>query len=171
MKSQQILIVVTILATLWQTAEAQPKKKRTAVDTPPQQSVLAGTGLQSTSASSDLTAVKPEMPLGPRDVLKSYEIAMGIVADKTSADFSAIVRAQQANQITREQAEYLLQQSYQMAMMQYQVLNALHEVLKHEIDEAASQQAMQQQARQRLNPTDSDTVLVVPSPGSAWVSR
>ena len=166
MKYRQILIVVMALATLWQTAEAQPKKKRTHVDAPPVESVLAGTSMQSNPVPSDLTAVKPEMPLGPREVLKSYEVAMGIVADKTSADFSVIVRAQQTNQITREQAEYLLQQSYQMAMMQYQVLNALHEILKHEIDEAASQQA-----RQPLKPADSDTVLIVPPPGSALVSR
>jgi DNA-binding MarR family transcriptional regulator len=80
------------------------------------------------------------------------------VADKTSADFSVIVQAQQTNQITREQAEYLLQQSYQVAMTQYQVLSALHDVLKHDIDEAAGQQA-----RQSLKTTSSDTVLVVPS--------
>jgi hypothetical protein len=61
------------------------------------------------------------MPLGPQDVLKSYEIALSLVADKTSNDFAVIVQAQQANQITREQAEYLLQQRYQVAMMQYQV--------------------------------------------------
>ena len=101
------------------------------------------------------------MPLGPQDVLKSYEIGMSLVADKTSADFSVIVQAQQTNQITREQAEYLLQQRYQMAMMQYQVLSALHDVLKHDIDEAAGQQT-----RQSLKATSSDTVLVVPFPGS-----
>ncbi len=104
--------------------------------------------------------------LGPQDILKSYEIAMSMVADKTSADFSVIVQAQQTNQITREQAEYLLQQSYQVAMMQYQVLSALHDVLKHDIDEAAGQQA-----RQSLKTTSSDTVLVVPFLGSAPASR
>ena len=99
--------------------------------------------MQSNPVLSDLVSFQPEMPLGPQDVLKSYEIAMSLVADKTSADFSVIVQAQQTNQITREQAEYLLQQRYQMAMMQYQVLSALHDVLKHDIDEAAGQQARQ----------------------------
>jgi hypothetical protein len=89
----------------------------------------------------DLIALKPEMPLGPQDVLKSYEIAMNMVADKTSADFFVIVQAQQTNQITRQQAEYLLQQRYQTAMMQYQVLSALHDVLKRDIDEAAARGA------------------------------
>jgi hypothetical protein len=106
------------------------------------------------------------MPLGPRDILKSYEIAMSLVVEKTAADFSVIVQTQQANQISREQAEYFLLQSYQMAMMQYQALSAFHDVLNHDIDEAVGQQA-----RQSLKMTSSDTVLVVPFPGSAPASR
>ncbi len=166
MKTRQILITILILAAVWHTAAAQPKKKNIQAEAPPPENILAGTSVQSNPVLSDWTAVKPEMPLGPRDVLKSYEIAMSLVADKTSTDFSIIVQAQQANQITREQAEYLLQQSYQVAMMRYQVLSALHDVLKHDIDEAAGQQA-----RQSLNTTSSDTVLVVPFPGSAPASR
>ncbi len=166
MKARQILIATLILATVWHTAAAQPKKKNIRAEAPPPESILAGTSMQSNPVLSDLIALKPEMPLGPQDVLKSYEIAMSIVVDRASADFSVIVQARQGNQITREQAEYLLQQSYQMAMMQYQVLSALHEVLKHDIDEATAQQA-----RQSLKTTSSDTVLVVPFPGSAPESR
>ena len=99
-------------------------------------------------------------------VMIDHRLDLSSVADKTSADFSVIVQAQQTNQITREQAEYLLQQRYQLAMMQYQVLSALHDVLKHDIDEAAGQQASQS-----LKTTKSDTVLVVPFPGSASASR
>jgi len=161
MKTRQILIAVLILTTLWHKAAAQPKKENFQAEAPPPESILAGTSMQSNSVVSDLVALKPEMPLGPQDVLKSYEIAMSLVADKTSADFSVIVQAQQTKQITREQAEYLLQQCYQMAIMQYQVLSALHDVLKQDIDEAAAQQA-----RQSLKTSNSDTVLVVPFPGS-----
>lgn len=160
MKSRQILIATLILATMWHAAAAEPKKKKTEVEAP--ERVLAGTSYaQSNTVLSDLIAVKPEMPLGPQDVLKSYEIAMSLVSDKTSSDFAVIVEAQQANQITREQAEYLLQQRYQMAMMQYQVLCALHDVLKHDIDEA------NQEARRTLRTMNFDTVLVVPLPGSS----
>lgn len=166
MKFRQIPIIIVILGTVWQTAAAQPKKKNVQPDALPPESILAGTSVQSDRVLSDLTALKPERPLGPQDVLKSYEIAMSMVTEKTSVDFSAIVQAQQANQITREKAEYLLQQSYQMAMMQYQVLSALHDVLKHDIDEAA-----EQQARPSLKKTSSDTVLVVPFPGAAPASR
>jgi len=165
MKARQILITTLILATVWHSAAAQPKKKNIPVDAPPPERILAGTSIPSNSVVSDLVPLKPEMPLGPQDVLKSYEIAMSLVADRTSNDFSVIVQAQQTNQITREQAEYLLQQRYQMAMMQYQVLSALHEVLKHDIDEAS------QQGTHSLKTSSSDTVLVVPFPGSAPANR
>jgi hypothetical protein len=165
MKCRQILIAIVTLSTLWHTATAQPKKKNVQPDAPRLDRILAGTNMQSNPVLSDLIATKPEMPLGPQDVLKSYEIAMSAVADKTSSDLSVIVQAQQTNQITREQAEYLLQQRYQMAMMQYQVLSALHDVLKHDIEEAG------QQARQSLKATSADTVLVVPLPDSSPASR
>jgi hypothetical protein len=165
MKVRQILIPIVILGTLWHSAAAQPKKN-IQPDPPQPESILAGTSKQSSPVLSDLTAIKPEMPLGPQDVLKSYEIAMSMVADKTSAEFSVIVQAQRTNQITRETAEYLLQQSYQVALMQYQVLSALHDVLQHDMDEAAAQQA-----NPSLKTTNSDTVLVVPFPGSAAASR
>jgi hypothetical protein len=165
MKLRTILIAIVILGTVWHTAEAQPKKK-IEVDAPPLERVLSGSGIQSNPVPSDLIALKPEMPLGPQDILKSYEIAMSLVADKTSAGLSVIVQAQRTNQITREQAEYLLQQSYQIAMMQCQVLSALHDVLKHDIDDAAARQA-----RQSLKTTSSDTVLVVPFPGSVSAYR
>ncbi len=166
MKTRHILLTILILATGWHTAAAQSKKTNIHADAPPPESILAGTSMQSNPVLPDLIALKPEMPLGPQDVLKSYEIAMNMVADKTSADFFVIVQAQQANQITRQQAEYLLQQSYQMAIMQYQVLSALHDVLKHDIDQAAGQQA-----RQSLKAANSDTVLVVPFPESVAASR
>jgi hypothetical protein len=165
MKSRQILIAIVILGTVWHTAAAQPKKKTTQVDAPPLERVLSGTSMQSNAVLSDVIARQPEMPLGPQDVLKSYEIAMSMLADKTSADFSVIVQAQQKNQITREQAEYLLQLRYQVAMMQYQVLSALHDVLKHDIDEES------QQRTRSLKTSSSDTVLVVPFPGSVSANR
>ena len=166
MKSREILMAIVILGTVWHTAAAQPKKKNVQADAPPPGSIVARISIQSNPVPSDLTAFKPERPLGPQDVLKSYEIAMSMVADKTSADFSGIVQAQRASQINREQAEYLLQQRYQIAMMQYQVLSALHDVLKHDIDEAAGQQA-----RQSLKTTNSDTVLVAPFPDSTPAFR
>ncbi len=165
MRLRTFLVAIAILGTVLHPAAAQAKKKTTQVDVPPLERV-SGTSMQSNAVLSDVITRKPEMPLGPLDILKSYEIAISLVVEKTSADFSVIVRTQQANQITGEQAEYLLLQSYQIAMMQYQVLSALHDVLKHDIDEAA-----RRQARQSLKTTSSDTVLVVPFPGSVSANR
>lgn len=161
MKSRHILIAILILASLWQVAAAQPKKTKTQVETPALPSAPVVTNYaQKNAALPDLIALKTEMPLGPQDVLKSYEIGMSLIADKTSTDFSQIVQAQQANQITRAQAEYLLQQRYQVAMMQYQVLSSLHDVLKHDIDEA------NQESQGEFKAANSDSVLVVPLSGS-----
>jgi hypothetical protein len=49
--------------------------------------------------------------------------------------------------------------------MQYQVLSALHDVLKHGIDEAMLQ------SQRSLKAARSDEVLVVPFPGSPSESR
>ena len=159
MKSRQVVTSMVMLATLWHTAAAQPKKKKIPTDAPPPASIVATTST-SNAELPNLAALKPQIPLGPQDVLKSYEIAMGLLADKTSSDFAVIVQAQQTNQITREQAEYLLQQRYQVAMMQYQVLSALHDVLKHDLDEAT------QPSKRTLKAASSDEALVVPWPGS-----
>ncbi len=166
MKLRTFLFALAILGTVLHSAAAQAKNKTAQVDAPPPELVLSGTSMQSNEVLTDVVARTPEMPLGPQDILKAYEIAMSLVVEKTSADFSVIVQARQANQITGDQAEYLLLQSYQMAMMQYQVLSALRDVLKHDIDEAAGQQA-----RQSLKTTSPDTVLVVPFQGSAPASR
>jgi hypothetical protein len=156
MKHRALLFAITILGTVLHAAADQPKKKATQVDAPSLDSVLANTSTQPNPVLADLMAPKPEMPLGPQDVLKAYEIAMSLLSDKTSADFSQIVQAQQANQITRGRAEYLLQQRYQVAMIQYQVLSALHDVLQHDIEEAT------QKAKDSVNTAKSNTVLVVP---------
>lgn len=164
MKVRQLIVLVMMIASVWHTAAAQPKKTKMQADPPPVDSILTGTSMQSNPVLSDVVAVKPDMPLGPEDVLKSYDIAMGLVADKTLSDFSVIVQAQQANQITREQAEYLLQQRYQIAMMQYQVLCALHDVLKHDMDAS-------ERSNRSLKASVSDEVLVVPLPISPSGSR
>jgi hypothetical protein len=82
--------------------------------------------------ASDPTTYDISVKVGDTIYLVRYTTPAGEIAPKY-----ATVQAQQTNQITHEQAEYLLQQRYKMAMMQYQVLSALHDVLKHDIDEAA----------------------------------
>jgi hypothetical protein len=50
-----------------------------------------------------------------------------------------ISKAALEGQITRQEAEYLTQQRYQVSMMEYQVLSTLHASLEHDIEQAAAQ--------------------------------
>jgi hypothetical protein len=84
-----------------------------------------------------LLAFQPAIPLGPVDVLKSYEAAMTIIAQRLSGELMSISQAHQANQITLDQAEYFIQDRYQVAMMQHDVLAALHGGLEEDMARAA----------------------------------
>jgi len=107
---------------------------------------------------AEVVAITPEIPLGPLDVLKAYEQDMTLVAQKMSAEVASISQAQEANQITREQAEYLIQEKYEVAMMQFQILSALHDALGHDVAQSAAH-------AKRLR-SESDTAVVVQLPSS-----
>lgn len=92
---------------------------------------------QSDKVIERLLAVQPAIPLGPLDVLNSYENEMAIIAQRLSAELTSISQAHRAHQITRDRAEYLIQNRYQVAMMQHDVLSALHEALEEDISRAA----------------------------------
>ena len=62
---------------------------------------------------------------------------MALIAQRLSADLISISQANRANQITREKAEYLIQERYQVAMMQHEVLSALHDSLEHDLVQPA----------------------------------
>ena len=64
---------------------------------------------------------------------------MSLIAQRLSAELSSISQANRANQITRDQAEYLIQDRYQVAMMQREVLSALHDSLQHDLAQAGQQ--------------------------------
>ena len=165
MRLRQLLVAVFILTVTWQAAVAKPRKNNIQTDPPPLERVVAGTTGHSSLDLADVIAVKPEMPLGPVDVLKGYEIAMSLVVERASTDFSTIAQAQQTNLISREQAEYLLQETYEVAIMQFQLLSALHDVLKHDVDQAT------EQARRSVRNANAETVLVVPVPAPSFGSQ
>jgi hypothetical protein len=102
-----------------------------------------------------LLEFQPPMPLGPVDVLKAYEDGMTLIAQRLSADLISISQANTAHQITRDEAEYLILERYQVAMMQHEVLSALHDSLEHDV------------AQTPIRPSrgrSSDTAVVVQSP-------
>ena len=71
------------------------------------------------------------------DVLKIYENEMAGIAQRLTTELTIISQAHGANQITGDQAEYLVQNRYQIAMMQHDVLSALHDGLEGDIARAA----------------------------------
>jgi hypothetical protein len=80
--------------------------------------------------------VTPAMPRGPNDVIQGYEAEMDAVSSRLTSELSSIAQAAERNQINSEQAEQISTQRYQVAMMQFQLLVALHTNLEREIDRA-----------------------------------
>ena len=162
MTFRPILLAVLFLSYLsYATASETKTEKHVKAD--PTALLLSGAASRpDDSLLSGVVSVKPEMPLGPADILKAYEIGMNMVVQQMSEDYRGILQAHNANQISSDEAEYLLQQRYQTAIMQLQTLGALHDVLKHDIDQAAAQA---KQANQNIDP-GADTVLTVPLPSS-----
>lgn len=146
------------LAVMAGTALAQMARKGADVEPPPLEKVLAET--PNNAQLAELMAIKPELPLGPTDVLKEYEHGMALIAQGMSADVVNISRAQEANQVTREQAEYLIGERYQIAMMQYQVLSALHDALERDVAQEATR------AKRVRGGAGPDTAVVVVLPSS-----
>jgi hypothetical protein len=159
-KMRSLVAALLSLAVMAGTALAQMARKGADAEPPPLETVLAGDKTANNTQLAELIAVNSELPLGPADVLKEYEQGMALIAQGMSADVVNISRAQEANQITREQAEYLIQERYQIAMMQYQVLSALHEALERDVAQEATRA---QRARSSTGP---DTAVVVQLPSS-----
>jgi phage I-like protein len=85
---------------------------------------------------------------------------MALITQRLSADLMSISQANRANQITRDKAEYLIQERYQVAMMQHEVLSALHDSVEHDLAQAAERSG---------RATQSDTAVVVRPPSSGQV--
>ncbi len=88
---------------------------------------------------ADSLAFQSVIPLGPQDILKRYEEDMTLIINRLSFEMGNISQAVVAGQITREQAEYAIQQSYDVAVMQHEVLTALHDSLEHDVYQQATQ--------------------------------
>ena len=158
MKTRSIIGGILLLGVMVRIPLAQTKRRGPDVEPPALQKILVYTRDPSAGQIAELIAIKPQLPLGPTDVLKEYEQGMALIAQSMSADVANISRAQAANQISREQAEYLIGDRYQVAMMQYQVLSALHDVLEHDVAQEAAR------AKRTRGESDTAVVVVGPSP-------
>jgi hypothetical protein len=160
MKARSIVSGVLILGVMVGAPFAQTTRRGSDAEPPAMEQILANAKSLAAAQLAELLAIEPELPLGPTDVLKEYQQAMALIAQSMSADVANISRAQEANQISREQAEYLIGERYQVAIMQYQVLSALHDVLEHDVAEEADR------AKRMRRIAESDTAVVVRLPSS-----
>jgi hypothetical protein len=158
MKVRSIVGAIFIPVVIACTALAQATRKSQDAEPPPLEKILAHAQSPASAQLAELIVIKPELPLGPTDVLQEYREAMAFIAQSMSADVTNITHAQEANQISREQAEHLIGERYQTAMMQYQVFSALHDMLEHDVAQEATR-------TERMHRTsESDTAVVVPVP-------
>ena len=148
------------LAAMAGAASAQRTRRSTDV-APPLEKILAYTKSPYGDQLAEFVETKPALPLGPTDVLKEYAQGMALIAQGMYVDVVNISRAQDANQISREQAEFLIEERYQVAMMQYQVLSALHDSLEHDIELEATR------AKRSTGGARPDTAVVVEWPSPA----
>ena len=156
MKSQLIIVALGFLVVLPGVAVPQTPwvpRASAALEQPPLPLHAFASASHADEVIARIFALQPAMPFGPVDVLKGYEVGMSSITQRLSADLVSISQAHRANQITRDEAEYLIQERYQVAMMQHEVLTALHESLQYDLDQAAQRPGSVSQ---------SDTAVVQP---------
>ena len=129
-------ISALLLTALSLTAVVEGQTAEKEADPPPLNKALTSIKPDASLLSS-LLSVKPQIPLGPEYILEGYENQMTLVSQKMTAELQSIDRALHSGEITRAGAEYLIQQCYQIAMMQYEVFSALHDALEEDIQQSA----------------------------------
>ncbi len=153
----RLLVVLPILFITVPFAFSQKVSTRNRTVEPPQiQTAVDQSGKDASGAVADVLAIEPQMPRGPMEILREYESQMTMISQTFSAEMAVISQAVRQGQITREQADYLIQQRFQIAMMQYEVVNGLHDALAFDL----SRTPVSRQAQA----SDSDTTVVVQPP-------
>jgi hypothetical protein len=155
----RLLVIASLLFAAVPLAFAQKAStnKRT-VAPPPIQEAEARPGTQLNEALADVLAVRPEIPRGPLEILRQYEEQMTVISQTFSAEMALIRQAVHQGQITREESDYLMQQGFQISMMQYEVLSALHDALAFELSRTPVPRHSQV--------SEADTTIVVQPPFS-----
>lgn len=145
--SSNIIIAVTVIGALTLSAASQERRaeiviasrpaftavKRKLPDDGPPHIAMAGASAEDAHILPDLVAAPPVIPLGPHDLLRAYELAMASIAERLSMDLAGISNAVGTGQLTREQGEFASGERYQVGIMQFQLLSALHAMLAADI--------------------------------------
>ena len=145
--SRNIIIAVAVIGTLTLSAATQERRaeivtapqpaftaaKRNLPDDEPPHLSMAGASVENAHVLPDLVAAPPVTPLGLRDLLRDYELAMASIAGRLSMDLAVISNAVGTEQITSEQGEFASGERYQVVIMQFQLFGALHTILEEDI--------------------------------------
>jgi hypothetical protein len=131
MKTKVIAALLLFIVTASQPAFTTVR--RTPADHEPPHLAMARASMDNTHVPADLLAITPVIPRGSRDLLRDYELEMASVAGRLAMDLVVISNAVGTGQITREQGEYVSGEQYQVAMMQFQLLSALHAMLDEDL--------------------------------------
>jgi Spy/CpxP family protein refolding chaperone len=95
---------------------------------------------EASEALKNALAMPSSMPRGPQEVLRDYESGMTQITQEFSARLESIAQAVQSGQLTREQAEKISTEQYQMAQMQFDLLSVWHEMLAQDLAHASAAQ-------------------------------
>ncbi len=117
------------------------------------------------SSAAVITTDQLGEQLGPQDALRVYAQQMQMVFQNTCEELDAITQAVYSGKVTREQAEYLSAERFQLGMMQFQLLRTLYLSTAYD-----TQRASQPQESTELYVVGA-TVVVPPPSGSAYVPR
>jgi hypothetical protein len=160
MKRPLLAFIVLSVGIIPSAASGQINRGHDDLTPPPMQSVFANAAAQRDGALNRVLSEQPEIPLGPLDVLREYENEMTSISQTLSAVLANISNAVRNGEISRVQAEYLIRDNYQLAMMRYQVVGALYDSLEHDLLQAAAV------AKRSVEDAAADSVVVIAPPTS-----
>jgi hypothetical protein len=158
MKVESILVSAFLLAASSFVLGQRVTSGANRVESPAPQQVLLKTNGQEDKTIADILAVTPDLPRGPQELLQEYRDQLTLVSQALSAELVVISKAVQSGQIKRADAEYLIQQRYELALMQYEVFTALHDNLEYEVVQTADAAVPPQRSCR------ADAVVVVQGP-------
>jgi Spy/CpxP family protein refolding chaperone len=117
------------------------------------------TQIRPSNTLEKVLSVPSAAPLGPRDLIAQYERGMSDIGNRMSSDLASISEAVQKKELTREEAEAIIGERYKLAMMQFQLLSALHDMTVEDLAQST--------ATTQANPAKSP---VTQAPGMVLVS-
>src|SRR5689334_8481293 len=101
-------------------------------------SISATTQVKPSNSLQEALSVPSAAPLGPRDLIAEYENGMSDVGNRMASDLASISEAVQKKELTREEAEAIIGERYKLAMMQFQLLSALHDMAVEDLAQSST---------------------------------